>query len=425
MEILVLGLLIVLNGFFALSEVALISSKKLRLEQYLIRKKRGAGMAIKLLEDSEGFLSAIQVGITLIGIITGVYGGLNLAEDYAPFFAQFDAVRPYSYEISLTLTILVITFISIVIGELVPKTIALGSPEKIAIWVAPAIYYFSILFYPFVRLLSYTTSFVIRLIGIHPNPEKLSEAELRHILKIASHEGVIEQEQNLMHEKIFYFSDKRARHIMTHRSNLEYLNIDLPPDNLYTEVLKSKHSKLLACHGNLDDFAGLLIVKEYLLNYYSAQPIEISEILHDPVVVPESAYTQKVISLFREKQNYFAVVVDEYGSLEGIITLREILENIIGDLPQEGEIYEPDVFIRDDLSVLVSGDAPVEILTDLIEDFTIDFEETEYATVAGFVFSQMDKIPVLGDKFIYSDSIIEVVDIDHNKVDKVLITKRK
>lgn len=424
MEILVLGILILINGFFALSEVALISSKQARLEQFKINGKKGARIALKLLENSENFLSAIQVGITLIGIVTGVYGGVNLADEFTPFFAQFESIAQYAHVIALTTTVLVITFISIVIGELVPKTIAMGNPEKIAVAVAPAIYYVSTAFYPFVRLLAMSTNLVNSLIGIKSNTGQMTEGELRHMIKIASHEGVIEKEQNSMHEKVFYFSDKRARHIMTHRTDVEWVDIDQPKEALHAEILKFNHSKILACRKNQEDFVGVLRVKEYLLNYYSDKPAEISQILREPIVIPENADAQKVLNLFKQKRIYFSVVVNEYGGFEGIITLHDILENIIGDFPEENEIAEPNVFVRDDKSVLVSGDAPIETLVDLIEDFIIDFDEIEYATVAGFVFNQLNKIPELGDKFVYSDSIIEVVDIDHKKIDKVLITKK-
>lgn len=425
MEFIVLGFLILLNGFFALSEVALISSKQARLEQFKKNGKKGARTALKLLQNSENFLSAIQVGITLIGIVTGVYGGMNLADDFTPFFAQFEPIARYAHEVALTVTVLVITFISIVIGELVPKTIAMGKPEKIAIAVAPTIYYISLAFYPFVRLLALSTNLINRLIGIKPNPEQMTEAELLYMLKIASHEGVIEKEQNQMHEKVFYFSDKRAKHIMTYRTDVEWVDIDLPADLLHAEILKMNHSKILACRKYQEEFVGVLIVKEYLLNYFSNEPVEITQILHSPIIIPESTVAQKVLNLFKQKQFYYSVVVNEYGSLEGIITLHDILESIVGDFPEENESAEPDIFVRDDQSVLVSGDAPVEILVDLIADFKINFDEIEYATVAGFVFSKLNKIPELGDKFVFSDSIIEVVDIDHNKIDKVLITKKK
>lgn len=425
MELIVLGFLILLNGFFALSEAALISSKKARLEQYKIKGSKGAKVAIKLLDNSEVFLSAIQVGITLIGIITGVYGGVNIADDITPFFSQFDLISKYDHEIALSLTVIAITYVSIVVGELVPKTIALSNPEKISVRVAPTIFYFSKIFYPFVRLLSLSTKLINKIIGLNQSEGQITEQELRHMMKFASHEGVIEAEQNRIHEKVFYFSDKKAKHIMTHRKDVEWIDIEQSKEEFYTEILKLKHSKIIVCRNNVDEFLGVLTVKEYLINFYSETPEAIETLLAAPLVTPENADAQKVLDLFRQKQKYMTIVVDEYGSFEGIITLHDIIENIIGNVPEEDEDTEPDVFFREDESILVSGNAPIETLVDLIEDFHIDFEEIEYSTVAGYVFTQTNKIPELGDKIVLADCTIEVVDIDNNKIDKVLITKKK
>jgi len=425
MEILILGLLIFLNGFFALSEIALVSSKKSRLEQYRIEQRKGAKTALKLLENSEGFLSAVQVGITLIGIIIGVYGGINIADQVTPFFLQFELFKPAAEEIALTVTIITITYFSIVLGELVPKTIALSNPEKIAIIIAPPIYYFSKIFYPFVKILSISTSVINGLLGIKKKNEQLTESELRQMIKLASHEGVIEKEQNLIHEKVFYFSDKRAKHIMTHRTEVEWIDVDKPDDEIKDEILKTRHSKLVCCNGNLDNFLGVLFVKDYLISLSSSDRKSISELIFQPLIVPENADAPKVLNLLKRQQTQFCIVVNEYGSFEGIISLHDIMENIIGDIPDEGEPYEPEIFIRDDKSVLVSGDAPVEILEGIIENFVIDFEKIDYSTVAGFVFNNINKIPQIGDKFNYSDYIIEIVDIDGKRIDKVLITKVK
>jgi putative hemolysin len=425
MELIILGFLILLNGFFALSEAALISSKKARLEQYKVHGKKGARIALNLLENSENFLSAIQVGITLIGIITGVYGGLSIADDISPFFEKYESISQYAHEIALSLTVLVITYISIVIGELVPKTIALSNPEKIAVRVSPIVYGLSKAFYPFVKLLAISTNLINQILGIHRSEGQMTEEELRHMIKFASHEGVIEKEQNLMHEKVFYFSDKKAKHIMTHRRDVEWVDCELSKEEFHTEILTFKHSIVIVGRKNIDEFVGVLKIKEYLVNYYSPSPRKLERLLHKPIVIPENADAPKVLNLFRQKQNYTAVVVDEYGSFEGIITLHDIIENIIGNVPEEGEKSEPEVFVREDQSVLVSGDAPIETLVDLVEDFYINFEEIDYSTVAGYVFNQLNKIPELGDKIKVSDSIIEVIDIDGNKIDKVLITKNK
>jgi len=425
MEILILGLLILLNGFFALAEIALVSSKKARLEQFRLKKLKGAQTALKLLRSSEGFLSAIQVGITLIGIVTGVYGGIKIADDVAPFFLQFESTKAYAYEIALTVTIILITYVSIVIGELVPKTIALSNPEKIAVRVAPAIYWFSTLFYPFVKILSWSTELVNKIIGIKNKPVLFTEAELRQIIKTASYEGVIQKSQNLMHERVFYFADKKAKHIMTHRTEVEWIDLKETDEQIYQSILSTKHSKVIAGDESLDDFTGILSVKEYLLRRNSGNDFSIKELLIDPLIVPENTGAQKVLDLFRTKHQYFAVVVSEYGSFEGIITLHDIMENLVGSIPEEGENVEPDIFIREDKSVLVSGSAPVETLSQLIEDFVTDFETMDYSTVAGFAFAQLNKIPQIGDKFEFANHEFEIVDIDGNRIDKILIQKKR
>ncbi len=425
MEIFVLSVLILLNGFFALSEIALVSSKRSRLEQMRLKGSKGAKTALHLLDDSENFLSAVQVGITLIGIVTGMYGGINIAEDVAPFFRQFALTTPHAHEISLSITVLIITYFSIVIGELVPKTIALNNPEKIARNVAPAIYYFSAAFYPFVKLLSASTNFFVGIIGIKMQNEQMTEAELRQMIKIASSEGVIENDQRVIHENVFYFSDKKAKHLMTHRTDVEWINIDKPEDEIKKDLLKINHSKVVCCKGNLDDFEGILYLKDYYKALSQRSYSNISNLLVKPLIIPEIIDAQKVLNLLRQKHSNICFVVSEYGGFEGVITLHDIMENLVGQMPEEGKVYEPDVFIRDDNSALVSGDAPVEALVDIIQDFTIDFEKIDYSTVAGFVFNLIDKIPQIGDKVNYLGYNIEIVDIDGNRIDKVLISKAK
>lgn len=423
MEILILGLLVLLNGFFALSEIAMVSSKRSRLEQFRQKGIKSAKIALDLLDDSENFLSAVQVGITLIGIVTGVYGGMNIADDVAPFFQKFELTVYYSYEISLSVTVIIITYFSIVIGELVPKTVALSNPEKIALKIAPAIHYFSLLFYPFVKLLSLSTNLINKLLGIKKRSEHLTEAELRYMIRIASHNGVIEKGQNVIHEKAFYFSDKKARHIMTHRTDVEWIDIEKPIDEINKKLLGIQHSKVICCKGKLDDFQGILSLKDYFKTLTLNKDVSINDLLVEPLIIPEVMDAQKVLDQLRLKQSNICFVVNEYGGFEGIITLHDIMEHIIGQIPEEGELYDPDVFVRDDKSVLISGDAPVETLAEVIEDFLIDFDTIDYSTVAGFVISQTNRMPRIGDKFIFLGYTIEIVDIDGNKIDKVLISK--
>lgn len=424
MELIIIGLLILLNGFFALSEIALVSSKRSRLEQLKIKGLKGARTALKLRKNSENFLSAIQVGITLIGIITGVYGGINIAADITPFFQQFEFLRDIAAELALAITIITITYFSIVIGELVPKTIALSNPERIAVKIAPSIYYFSILFYPFVRFLSLSTALVDKLLGIQGQNEQLTEAELRQLIKTASREGVIEKYQNLIHEKVFYFADKKARHIMTHRIEVEWIDLGKSENQIRDEILKSRHSILVCGTGSLDNFEGVLLQRDYFLALSTSGNVVIRDLLTQPLIVPENMDANKVLEQLKKSKKHFCIVVNEYGSLEGIITLHDIMENIIGDIPEEDESYEPDIFVRDDKSFLVSGDASVEILDGILENNITDLEKIDYTTVAGFVLYNIKKIPRVGDKFEIGRYIIEIVDIDGKRIDKILIMEK-
>ena len=424
MEIVILIILILINAFFALSEIALVSCKRAKLEQRKKTGSNGAKLALKLLDNSENFLSAIQVGITLIGIVTGVYGGMNIADDVSPFFQQYEPIALYAKEIALTLTVIVITFFSIVIGELVPKTIAMNNPDKIAVMVAPVIYYFSRAFYPFVRLLSLSTLFVNKLLGIKKNSEHMTETELRQMLKTASNEGVIKKEQNIIHENVFYFSDKKAKHLMTHRTEIEWLEVNQSNEQIKSDLLKSEYSKVLCCDGNLDNIKGILNVNDFFKTLSTSQNFNINDLIIKAIFVPESMDAQKVLSLLRQEKTHICCVVNEYGSFEGLITLHDIIENIVGQIPDVGETFEPDVFVREDKSTLVNGDAPIEVLSELMTDFNIDFEQIDYTTVAGFVINRLNKFPEVGDIVAYGNYIIEVVDIDGNRIDKVLIRKK-
>jgi len=425
-DIIIILLLILLNGFFALSEIAIVSARKNKLETERKKGKKGAQRAMKLRSDPDNFLSSVQVGITLIGIINGAYGGQAFAGYLVPLFSQFAATAPFAEAISMVIVVFLITYVSIVIGELVPKTIALNNPEKMAIAVAPTIYGVSILFYPFVRLLAISTTLVSRLIGLKPRNEVVSEMELRAMLRTASHEGVIDAEENIIHEQVFYFSDKRAIHLMTHRTDVEWVDIDKSREEVIQDLLHTKHSKILACRKRIDEFVGIISMRDFLLRLNKGTPFTIEELIMDPIIVPNTLRAKKVLENFKNNHKFVAVVVDEYGSLDGIITVHDIFENLVGAIPEETDdaSAEPLIYIRDDQSALVSGEAPIEILTQLDDDFIVDFDRIDYSTVAGFVFECINKIPCVGDKFEYDNLLFEIVDIDGNKIDKVLVTKK-
>lgn len=421
MEILVIFSLILLNGFFALSEIALVSSKTARLEHLRKQGNSGAKRALLLLQNPDRFLSAIQVGITLIGIVTGMYGGLSLADDLMPLISQVEWLKDYAHEVSLFVIVLLITYVAIVIGELVPKTFAISNPEKIACKVAPSVHYFSLLFYPFVKLLSGSTVFINKLLGIKMRDDKITEKEIRQLLKNASVEGVIEKRQSDFHENLFHFSDKRARHFMTHRTEVEWIDINLSPMKIIELLMGFTHSKIICCNGSLDDFVGYFFQREFFKRQNLGSGFDLAEIIVKPVVIPETAHSQAILNILRQPGNQLCFVVNEYGGFEGIITLHDVIESIMGQFPSNDMNIAAEIFKREDGSFLIGGDSPVEILSDLIEDFTIDFDDVDYSTVAGFLIENLNQIPRIGDKFRFKNYTFEIVDMDGNRIDKVLI----
>ncbi len=411
-----------MNGFFAMSEIAVVSAKSAYLDNARKEGSKGARIAMGLKSDPDSFLSSVQVGITLIGIVNGAFGGATLSAHLAPYIASIEFLSSSSETISIIVVVFLITYLSIVVGELVPKTIALNNAGRVAIAVARPIYIVSIIFYPFVRFLALSTNALNKLIGLKSEEEIISEMELRAMLKIASIEGVIEKEENRMHEHVFYFADKRARHIMTHRTDVEWVDITKDKKQVIDYLIQTKHSKILACNKTLDDFIGIIVMKELLLELYKNKDINLKSLLRDPLIVPSTLKAQKILDRFRQEHNFLAIAVDEYGSLDGIITLHDIIENFVGSIPNEHDVEEPDVFIRSDNSVLLNGEAPIEVITQFSDEFIIDFEEIDYSTVAGFVLSHINKTPQVGDKFSYRNMNFEIVDIDGHKIDKVLLT---
>jgi len=348
---------------------------------------------------------------------------VNIADDITPFIARSEMLQPYAAEIAMTLTIVVITYLSIIIGELAPKTIALSNPEKTARIVAPYVYYFSKILFPFVWLLSVSTNLIMKLLGVKKQNEQITETELRQMIKLATNEGVIEEEQNDIHENVFYFSDKKAHHLMTHRTDIEWVDLNRSLTEITHKIESVHHSKIVCCRDNMDNFQGVLYVKDYYKALSKNKNINIEDLIVEPIILPENAEAHKVLNELRQNESRVCFIVNEYGGFEGVITLYDIMENLVGDIPEAGEVVEPDMFVRDDDSVLVNGDAPVEILTDIIEEFEVDFSKIDYNTVAGFVLSQLNAIPAVGDKFVYMKHSFEVVDMDANRIDKLLITK--
>lgn len=422
MEILVIILLTLLNGFFSLSEIALVSVKPSRIQA---RADQGDGRAktiLKLLADPEGFLSAVQVGITLIGIIAGAYGGATLTDNLERVLQDWPAFAPYAHNVALIVVIGGITYFTIVVGELVPKTVAMSDPEGIALFSAPAIRVFTMAMYPFVKLLSVSTALIVKLLPIREDAgDRLSEEELRAIIRTANVQGVLDKQESEAHQRLFRFSEHRARTLMTHRGQVEWIDSTQPLAAIVAQVRDSLRSKFPVCRGTVDEIQGTLSARD-LLEQAEAPGFTLDKVVVPPIIVPDNIEAFDILRLFKKNKQYIALVVDEHGQFEGVVTLHDLTEAIVGDLPDEDEEDQGQMVQRPDGSWLVDGQVLIGDLNQRLGRTLMDEEETSYATVAGYFLGKLERIPKAGDRIEEDHFIGEVLDMDGNRIDKVLIT---
>ncbi len=420
-RLLVILLLILANGFFSMSEIAIVSFKKIRIDKYAEKHSKAVRKALFLQDHQEEFLAAIQVSITLISLLTGFIGGASLSPYLEPLFLWMGASAGLAATIALIISFSVITFVTIVIGELVPKTIALSKPERVAVAVAPTMNFFRLLFKPAVIALSGTTSLIDKMLGVKENEDHLTEDELLDMIKEAGETDVIEEEQSEMHENIFTFADKRAVHVMIHRSEIEWIDINQSEEEFIKQLYDFTVSRVLVCDKHVENYLGVLNIKDFFMELQKNGKADIRSMLDEPLVFTENTDAQDILNAFRQKQYYFGIVVDEFGDLAGIVTLHDIIENIIGEMPEEEEVVEPDITECEDHSVLVKGDAPIDVLTDVIDGYEVDYDEIDYSTVAGFMVDHLETIPKVGDSFEFMGYHLEIVKMDHNRIDEVRV----
>jgi putative hemolysin len=421
MEIFIIFTLTLLNGFFALSEIALVSVKKSRIEHLAAQGSSRAKTVLQLLENPENFLSSVQVGITLIGIISGAYGGATLTDDLEQFLSSFTFLKSYHHIISLVTVISGITYFSIVIGELVPKTIAMNNAESIALFCVPIIKYFTLITYPFVKLLSVSTNLILNIFGVKGNENKnVSEDELRFILKSARIQGVLEKEESEVHQNLFSFTDQTAKSLMTHFSEVEWINSKHTTERVFEQIKESVHSKFIVGNGSIDKVLGVITIKDFLENYKRKNFI-LSEIINPAIFLIHTTPAFKILNAFKSKKQYIAIVVDEFGATKGIITLHDLTEAIVGDLPDEDETDELNIIKRDDSSYLIDGKTLVFEINQYFQREIIEDNISQYTTISGFILSNLQSIPKSSDKIVYGNFEFEIIDMDGFRIDKVLM----
>lgn len=419
MEILILLGLIILNGLFVTSEIALVSARKSRLEAMAEKGDKKAGSALKLSNSPETFLSAAQIGITLIAILTGVYSGERFGEQLAPVVAKIDAFAPYAETIATTLVVIVVTFLSIVFGELIPKRIGLAKAEVIAKIMAGPMVVFSRITHPFVWLLNKTSNLFFKVFNIkNAKDESVTEEEIKAIIHEGTEYGAIEEEEQELIERIFHLGDRNITSLMTHRSDIIWFDLNDSEETVRDKIVREPHSVYPICDGSIDNIKGMVSIKDlYIIDDFT----KFKDIVQPAMFVPENNTAYQVMEKFKETKQHSCFIVDEYGSLQGMITLNDIMEAIVGDIPQTG-IQDYEIVEREDGTFLVDAQIPFyDFLSRFDKADWASEEEYSFDTLAGCVLHELERIPKTGDKLKWRGFDIEVIDMDGHRIDKVLV----
>lgn len=424
-DIIIILVLIALNGIFAMSEFAIVSAKKIRLRQKAEKGDTGAETALKLANEPTPFLSTVQIGITLVGIFAGAFGGATIAEELASYLLEIPSLALYSDVLSITLVVLVITYLTLIFGELVPKRLALNNAEAIASLVAKPMFFLSLIAKPLVFILSHSTDAVLRLMRVRKivGPP-VTEEEIKIMLQEGTEAGVFERAELSMIEGVFDIGDRLVETLMTHRTEIIALDLDDPVDENLRKMIESGRSNFPAYERDLDDVVGMVSVRDVLAKLVENGTVDIRTSVTKPLFAPEAITVLKLLESFKETGVHIALITDEYGSIQGIITLHDILESIVGDVRSIGDLAEEQVTVLENGSWLVDGDTPVEKLKDILSVDSFPGEnQGYYRTIAGLIMYILQRIPKTGDHIEFRGLRYEVVDMDGNRIDKVMITR--
>ncbi|BAQ59998.1 magnesium and cobalt efflux protein CorC [Geminocystis sp. NIES-3708] len=411
------------NGIFSGSEIAVVSARKVRLEQLAERGDRKARVALKLANNPNDFLSTVQIGITLIGILSGAVGGATLAQRLKPVFDGIPILQPYSQGISVGIVVTIITYLSLVIGELVPKRVALNAPEKIACFIAPPMRFLSRLTTPLVNILGVSTDTLLNLLGIKASDEPdLTEEEIKVLIRQGAESGMFEETEHDMVERVFQLGDRPIKAMMTPRLDVVWLDIESSVEENLQKVINNSYSRFPVGEDSLDNCVGVIRTRDLLTTQLLGEEIDLRKIMKPPFYIPENARTLSVIEEFKRTGIHIALVTDEYGGIEGLVTLNDLMEAIVGDIPSLDHHEEPLMIQREDGSWLLDGGLDINELKDLFDlDFLPDENTDRFHTIGGFMMYYLGHVPQSGEYFEQNGLRFEVVDMDGTRVDKVLV----
>lgn len=420
MEIVVIFVLILLNGVFAMSEIALISARKIKLENQSKKGDSQATDALYLAHNPDRFFSTVQIGITLIGILMGIFSGDKIKTNVLQFIEKSDWLRPYANTLAVIVVVILITYFSLVLGELVPKRIGLARPEKISKLMAGPMTLLSRITFPFIWLLTTSTSLIVKLLNIKPSVNTVTEEEIKAVINEGAVSGTIDEGEHEIIERVLHLNDRNITSLMTHRTDVVWIDVSDAAGRYREKIKGAVHSVYPVCDGQVDEILGVIYTRDL---YLADEGAPIRSLMRKPLFIPENNSAYQVMEKFKLSKTNFGFIVDEYGSFQGMITMKDILEAIVGDMPEaDEEDYE--ITPRKDGSFLVDAQIPFyDFLTYFEkEDWISDEEQQEFDTLAGFILHHLEHIPQAGEKVNWRGFQFEIVDMDGHRIDKILVT---
>ncbi|MGE4351409.1 MAG: hemolysin family protein [Bdellovibrionales bacterium] len=421
-DFLIILLLLLFNGFFAMAELAIVSARRGRLRQIAEdTKNKGARRALALAEDPSAFLSIVQIGITLNTIIAGAYSGEALAHPLAEYLHQYPALAPYSDGLAFTLAVGIVTYLSLIVGELVPKRLGLSYAEPIAIHVAGFMQSIATIAAPIVWVLKVSTEALLNLFDLNkPKDDLVTEDEIKDLIAEGTRRGIFKPAEKEMLEGVMRLADWTVRTIMTPRIDMVWLGIEDNLEENVKEICASGYSRLPVARGDMEEVVGVVYAKDLLNAVLEGKTLDIQTMMRQPLLVPDTTSVLRLLDMFKQSGQTLAIIFDEYGSIEGMVTAKDILESITGVLPETGQDSEDKPVRRADGSWLIDGMTPIDEVETIIEVKNLR-DSGEFHTIAGFMIDKLGRIPAAGDHFYWGDARFEVVDMDGRRVDKILV----
>ena len=426
MELLVIFLLILVNGVFVLSEMAVVSSRKARLQQWTDEGRAGAAMALALAHSPAHFLSTTQIAITAITILSGALGEATVSSRLADALSQFDGLRPYASGLAFWVVVVGISVCALVLGELVPKRLALIDPEGVATAIARPMQLLSRAMSPIVRLMSAVTEIILQLLGAHASGQPpVTEEEINVLMEQGAEAGVFQKHEQALVSRVFRLDNELIANVMTPRGDIIYFDLNEPFEVNREKLLRSGHSRFVVCRGGLQDVMGILRAKTLLDAAFESKPLDFAAEVTKPLYVPDTLTMTELLGAFKKHRQHLALVIDEFGELQGLVTMNDIMESLVGDVATVEDLTQPDIVRREDGSWLVDGAVVIERFKEAIglDQALADEDGHSYRTLGGLAMKVLGRVPQVGDRFLSGGLQFEVVDMDENRVDKLLVTR--